>query len=119
MFGTTGVSGVRVPFSFVECINKKNMKKEDCYNPVHVYIKGRGVVDVYKIRNFSFRYCVVYKYYGKELSFLSRNEDYYDIPLMEGRELKDTLKDLELDIKFHIKELTKMYGKVSSFPEFK
>lgn len=38
---------------------------------------------------------------------------------MEGKELKDTLKDLALDIKFHIKELTKMYGKVSSFPEFK
>lgn len=95
------------------------MKKEDCYNPVHVYIKGRGVVDVYKVRNLSFRYCVVYRYYGKELSFLSRNEDYYDIPLMEGKELKDTLKDIDLDIKFHIKELTKMYGKVSSFPEFK
>ena len=95
------------------------MRKEDCYNPVHVYIKGRGVIDVYKIRNLSFRYCVVYRYYGKELSFLSRNEDYYDIPLMEGKELKDTLKDLALDIKFHIKELTKMYGKVSSFPEFK
>lgn len=95
------------------------MKKEDCYNPVHVCIKGRGVVDIYKIRNLSFRYCVVYRYYGRELSFLSRNEDYYDIPLMEGKELKDTLKDLALDIKFHIKELTKMYGKVSSFPEFK
>lgn len=95
------------------------MRKEDCYNPVHVCIKGRGVVDVYKIRNLSFRYCVVYRYYGKELSFLSRNEDYYDIPLMEGKELKDTLKDLARDIKFHIKAMIQLYGKVSSFPEFK